>query len=309
MENILVTGAAGFIGSTLVRKLVEKGHKASIVVRKETNLWRLGEAAEKITRFDADLTDLESIKTVVSKINPTGVFHLAASNIQSGVTAADDEVIRTNVLGIVNLLKALEGAEYKFFINTGSFLEYRGEERPLKESDVSEPGELYSITKLAATLYGEAIARRAKKPIITFRIFSPYGPGMQKGRLLEALISKALKNEPIAMTNKDVTRDFVFVEDIADLYIEAMDKAMENKGEVFNLGTGVITKLHEVVDLVIELTNSKSMVAWNSLPSVSYDRALWQADMTKTFSHFDWRPKFTFESGVRKTIEWYKKNK
>lgn len=309
MRTILVTGAAGFIGSHLVRTLIASHHKVSIVVRPASDLSRIKDVLPNVRRFVGDLADRKAMEIIVKEANPIGVFHCAVSNMQRGVAAPDEEVIRNNMLGIVNLLTALGQTDYRFFVNTGSFLEYSVGSRTQKESDRCEPMELYSITKLAATLYGQMVAWRDKKPIVTLRLFSPYGTAMQKGRLLETVISHALSNEDIPMTEPHITRDLIFVEDIVDLYLEAMERAREMRGEVFNMGTGTSTTLQELVRLVIRLTGSTGKAKWNALPRVSYDSDTWQADMEKTFSRFAWRPKHTLQSGIQETIAWIRANK
>lgn len=304
MQTILVTGGAGFIGSHLVRKLVASRHAVSVLVRPGTDLSRIKDVLPSVRRFVGDLTDRKAMEAIVNKADPIGVFHCAVSNMQRGIAAPDEEVIRNNMLGTVNLVAALQQTDYHFFVNTGSFLEYSMGSRIQKESDRCEPMELYSVTKLAATLYGQMVARRDKKPIITFRLFSPYGPAMQKGRLLEAVISRALCNQNIPMTEPHIARDFIFVEDIVDLYLEAMERAGEMRGEVFNAGTGDPTTLQELARLVVRMTDSTSEVKWNALPRVSYDSDTWRADMEKTFSRFTWRPKHSLETGLQKTAAW-----
>ncbi len=309
MKPILVTGGAGFVGARLTRRLVERGHSVALLTRARTDLSRIKDLLSRLKLVTGDLTDRASLDTIVREVRPRGVFHLAVSNMQSGVAEPDEQVMRANILGTVNLISAMAAVPYAFFINTGSFLEYRLGPDPVKESDRCEPMEFYSITKLAATLYGQMVARRDQKPIVTFRVFSPYGPAMQRGRLMEAVISKALRNEDIAMTDPQVSRDFIFADDIADLCVEAMDKASKVRGEVFNAGTGVTTTLKDFIALVLQMTGSKSVVRWNALKSVSYDRATWQADMTKTFSHFTWRPKHSLKSGLAETIAWMKEHR
>ena len=88
-----------------------------------------------------------------------------------------------------------------------------------------------------------------------------------------------------------------------------MQKAKDNSGEIFNLGSGKAVSIKELVDHVLKVTNSKSSVAWGTKDSVAYDSDLWQADMSKTHSRFSWRPKVTFEQGIEKTINWIKENK
>ena len=306
-KTILITGGAGFIGSHLVKRLVDEEHKVHLLIKKSTDIWRIKDVLKKVELHYENLLDKKSLLEVVKKINPNGVFHLAASNIASGVTASDEEVLRVNILGFKNLVDSLQEIDYEFFVNTGSFMEYGPKGGAVKESDLCAPTELYSISKLGATLYGQAIAKKYDKPIVTFRMFTPYGPALQSGRLVYEVVNRALKNETIEVTNREIARDFIFVEDIVSLYIECMDKAKKSKGEVFNAGSGKTVKLDELVEYIINKTNSKSVVKWGERPLLAYDSKLWQADMEKTFGNFTWRPGHTFEQGLNKTIEYYQK--
>lgn len=302
---ILVTGGAGFIGSHLSRRLVRDGYKVHLLIKKSTDTWRLKDILEKVAVHYESLLDKENLFTLIRQIKPNGIFHLAASNIASGVTGSDEDVLRVNVLGFKNLVDSLSDIDYEFLINTGSFMEYGPKDRAVKESDLCAPTELYSISKLSATLYGQAMAKRNNKPIITFRLFTPYGPALQPGRLVYEAINRALKNAEIKVTNRGVARDFIFVADIVNLYIESMKKAKELSGEIFNAGSGNTVSVGELVDYVINKTASKSKIKWGEQPLLAYDAKLWQADMTKTFSRFDWRPKYTFKQGLDRTIEYY----
>lgn len=303
---IFVTGAAGFIGSTLVRRLVERGDAVSILVKQTTDLWRIADILPQLKVCYGDLNDSVALAHMIRETEPTGVFHLAASNIRSGIAAADEEVVRTNFLGTVNLLKALHDIPYHFFVHAGSFLEYGMKSRPVKESDLCEPMEVYSISKLSATLYGQAIGKTHKKPILTLRTFTPYGPKIQKGRLVYEVITKALRGEPIELTSPSITRDFIFVEDLVDFYLECMEHAHRYPGEVFNVGTARATTLQELTSTVLKKTGSASTMKWGALPNVSYDSDRWQADTEKTLAAFSWRPKHTMEDGIEKTILWFK---
>lgn len=307
-ESYLITGAAGFIGSHLTRRLVHNGNDVHVLVRSTSDLFRIADLKDRVKVHTADVTDASAVTSVIEAVRPDGVFHLAASNIRRGVTAGDKDVVNVNILGVRNLLEALKNHVYRFFIQTGSFLEYGVSNRPVRETDRCEPSELYSVTKLAATRYGQAVAKRAGKPIVGFRIFTPYGPAIQPKRLVCEVISHALKNEPIDLTVPDVSRDFIFVEDLVNLLIEASQKANDCKGHVFNAGSGVSTPLKDFLDAVVRETNSLSQLNWNKYPLLAYDSKFWQADMEKTFNYFDWRPQHNVEEGIKKTVEWFKNN-
>ncbi len=303
---VLITGGAGFIGSHLVRRLLNEGHSVAVLVKETTQRRRIENLSERLTFIRDDLSDLDRLKVSFRELNPQGIFHCAASGIKSGVAASEDELVKTNVTGTMHLARALEEIDYKFLVNCGSYLEYGRKERPFQETDRCDPVEAYAITKLAATLHLQAVAERTGKPVITFRIFSPYGPEMEEGRLVYEVVRRALQNEEIVLTRPETARDFIFVDDIVDLCLEAIAKAPVLKGEIFNVGRGRAVTLKELVNLVLEMTSSKSVVRWGQAKDVTYDRGCQEADMGKTLSVFSWRPTRGLEAGIGKMIEWIK---
>lgn len=304
--TIVVTGGAGFVGSHLVERLRREGATVAVVARQHSDLGRIHALRSEVALHRCDLADRRAVARLVDTIRPVGVFHLAASNIVSGVTAADEDVVAANVMGTANLLAALSRHEYQFFVGAGSFLEYGGKTRALAESDVCEPGELYSITKLAGTLLTRAAGRQGK-PTVVFRIFTPYGPRIQPGRLVHELIARALRGEAIRLTQPGVTRDFIFVDDVVDLLMFGMRRAADVRGEIFNAGTGQAVTLGTLVAAVLKITGSRSRIEWNAFRTVAYDDARWQADMTKTFSTFPWRPRHDLASGLAATVAWVRR--
>ncbi len=300
-----VTGGHGFIGSHLVQKLVDQKHDVTILTRDTADLWRVKDLLPRIQQISGDLRSKEDMQRCISSVQPDAVFHLAVSNMQSGVRASNEEVIDSNLLGTANLLEAVQQESSATFIQTGSFLEYGKKDTPMKETDLCNPGELYSITKLASTLLAQSLGSD-KKPTLTFRVFTPYGPGMQKGRLVEQVITRALRGEDILLTEPSITRDCIYAPDLAELLIAGMEKASLYPGQVFNAGSGKAMTLETLVQTVLTLTGSTSEVRWHALPTVAYDTTLCQADMEKTLSAFPWRPAHDLNAGLQATIDWYR---
>ena len=304
-KTILVTGGAGFIGSHLVRRLLGDGYSVAVLTRETTDMRRLEDVLQRLTVIRDDMSNMPRLKTKLADLKPYGVFHCAASNIKSGVAASEDELIAANVAGTAHLVNTLAGVDYKFFVNSGSYLEYGTKSEPFKESDRCEPLEIYALTKLAATLYCQSVARSAGKPIVTFRIFSPYGPEMEEGRLVYEVVRRARENREIKLTNPETNRDFIHIDDIVDLYVEAMSKADALKGEIFNLGGGKAVTLKDFVGRALRLTGSKSPVRWGGAKVAPYDRGCQEADMKKTLSAFKWRPRRDIDVGIKSMDEWF----
>lgn len=301
-RDVLITGATGFIGLHTARALLKHGDKVHILVRPSSDLSALGEYAKTIVVHAVDITDREAVMTTIKDIAPAHMFHLATSTIMSGKTANAKTLLATNVEGTINLMDAAAHAGVSSFINMGSFLEYGPKSRPVAEDERCNPIELYAVTKLAATLYGQGLALRTGFPCITFRLFTPYGPGIQKGRLVRTLIEKVHAGEEVPLVKRTIARDFVYVEDIPALLIEAATHASAHAGEIFNLGSGTHTTMQKLVRQVEDAVGAKARVQWGAFPLLSYDSELWEADMKKTFSTFIWRPSTSLEEGLQRVV-------
>jgi len=306
--NILVTGATGFVGSNLVRRLISKGHYIHILTRKLSNTWRLFDCFSDLYNHTIDLVNKEELKGLINKIQPDVIFHLATSGIYGGIRRPDREVIETNFLGTVNLINACNDIDYECFVNTGSSSEYGPKKESMKETDLCEPINLYGISKCAATLYGQCIAQSKDKPIIGLRLFSPFGPFDDKSRLMTYAITNALQNKTLLLGNPNSVRDYIYIEDVLDIYIQSMKIAPRLKGEVFNVGSGSQQTVSYIVNKIIEITDSKSEIKWNSFSGRAHDTEKWEADIEKVSRCFNWHPKYHLDDGIRQTISWFKNN-
>ncbi|CAD6491941.1 MAG: GDP-L-fucose synthase [Candidatus Argoarchaeum ethanivorans] len=306
--RILVTGATGFVGSNLVRRLSSNGHDIHILTRRSSNKWRLMDCFLDLHNHTIDLLNQKELKGLMTEIEPDVIFHLATSSMYGGVQRPDREVIETNLLGAVNLINACNDIDYKCFVNTGSSSEYGPKKEPMKETDICEPINFYGISKCAATLYGQSIAQTKDKPIIGLRLFSPFGPFDDKSRLITYAITNALQNKPLLLGDPAAVRDYIYIEDVLDVYLQSMEIASGLKGEVFNVGSGSQITVTYIVNRIIEITDSQSEIKWNSFSGRAYDTEKWEADIEKVNRSFNWRPKCHIDDGIRQTISWFENN-
>ncbi len=301
-RSVLVTGASGFVGSHLVRRLVRDGFRVHVICRPQSNFWRLTDMLPEIDRHVAALEDPVTLRRVVNVVRPHGIFHLASATVVAGSAAAAAELVTVNLLGTVNLLDACEDVDYRAFVSTGDSFEYSAGSAPLSESDACRPNTLHGITKLAATLHAQAMAAAHARPIVALRLFSTYGPGDHPKRLVPRVIAGALSDTKLTLSRPDIARDWVYVEDLVELYLEAAARASEKAGGVFNAGSGESTNLGEIVQVILRLTGSSAEAGWGLFAAPEHDRYPWIADMRRTFDAFSWRPSTTLEAGLRATI-------
>ncbi len=307
-KRILITGAAGFIGSHLARRALVENYELHAFIKSSTNTWRITDLLPKIKVHNIDLKDAAGLRTVLKEVSPAIIIHCAVANVYSGISASERELFETNFWGTINLIQAAQDINYQCFINTGTSSEYGFKDKPIKESDLCEPNIQHGIFKLGATLYSQLIACSFNKPIVTLRLFSPYGPYDDKRRFTTLAILNAIQNKDLKLSKPTFARDYIYIDDVVDLYFECIEKAQQYSGQIFNVGMGRQSTLKDIVETINKLTGTKTNISWNAFKAFSYDTDFWQADMTKTFNHFSWRPRYNLESGLKKFIEWMRQN-
>lgn len=298
----LVTGASGFVGSHLTRRLVREGMEVHILRRETSDFWRMHDVLPHVTAHVADLREPGSIRAAVAAARPDYVFHLGAATVVAGATDAAADLVATNLLGTVYLMEACEAVGFRGMVTTGDSFEYTPSPERLSESDPCHPTSLHGITKLAATLHAQAIARGRHRPIVTLRLFSTYGPGDHPRRLVPRAIASALAGTDLPLSRPDVTRDWVYIDDLIDLYLEAAVSAERHAGRVFNAGSGEYGRIDQVVEAVLRLTGSRAQPRWGTFQAPPHDDFPWVADPTSTFSSFAWRPTVSLEEGLARTV-------
>jgi len=307
-RRALITGATGFVGSHLARRLARDGYEVHLVTRATSNTWRIADVLSRVIIHTVDLLERERLAVTIRTIRPDVVFHLANAGVYGGKHLPERELIASNFVGTHNLLNACETVEYTCFVNTGSSAEYGPKENPMLESDMCDPVTMYGLTKLASTLCGRFVGRVKNKPVITLRIFSPYGPYDDPLRLMSYAITHAIKNMDLELADPDAVRDYIYIGDVVEAYMNCIDRAARHPGEIINIGSGSQTAVSTVLEQIIALTDSTSAIRWNAVAPRSFDAPRWEADVRKAGALLDWRPRFSLEEGLRESIAWFRKN-
>lgn len=301
-KRFLVTGAAGFVGSVLVRRLVAEGHDVHVLLKPSSNVWRIRELLPSLQVHHVDLSDEAALKALAVKVKPEVIYHLAAHGAYP-FQSDPDGIIATNFLGTWNLAKATAAIDYEVFVNTGSSSEYGFKDFAMRETDLLEPNSYYSVAKCAQTLLCQHFAHVEKRPITTFRLFSAYGPYEEPTRLVPTVISRSLRGESLKLVSPDIARDFVYVEDVVEAYL-SIEKLSKLSGEIVNIGTGVQHTVKDVVDSVLKHTGSKVACEWGGMAQRVWDARTWVADATKSMRLLGWRPRVTLDDGLARTVSW-----
>lgn len=301
-KRVLVTGASGFVGANLARRLIAEGHEVRLLLRPNHNPWRLA-GLDPALFVMADLGDAGAVLQAVTSTRPEWIFHLAAHGAYASQRGWS-EMLETNVTGTVNLVHAGLEAGVDSFVNTGSSSEYGFKDHAPPEDDVVEPNSDYAVTKATATLYCAFMARAHGARIRTLRLYSVYGPWEEPTRLVPTLIVQGLRGRLPPLADPTVARDFVHVDDVCDAYLATAADAGAPNDAVFNVGTGVQTDLASVVALARRLLGVTKEPAWGSMANRSWDTACWVADSARIRHDLGWTPRHSLESGLEATIAW-----
>jgi nucleoside-diphosphate-sugar epimerase len=299
---VLVTGGAGFIGAAAIERLLEGGIEVHALLRPDADTWRLREVLGRVRRHDVDVVDADGVASAIRAARPAAVVHLATHGAYESQGDAR-RILATNVLGTFNLLESSLSAGVKVFVNAGSSSEYGGRREPMREADRLQPNSVYAVAKAAQTHLAALMAAQGPTAVVTFRLFSAYGPWEEPTRLLPTIIRRARAGLPLEMASPETARDFVYIDDVLRALLD-FAPLRASSGEVFNLGSGVQSTLRDVVAAVQDVVGRRSPVQWGAMPSRGWDTDRWQADIGKVRQALGWSPRYSLPEGVARMAEW-----
>ncbi|WP_217570751.1 NAD(P)-dependent oxidoreductase [Mesorhizobium sp. GbtcB19] len=308
MQRVVVTGGSGFVGAGLVRRLLSMDWQVDLLLRPAFTTWRVPAGQKRLSTHLVDLTDASSVGTLLQRLRPRYVFHLAAHGAYSWQTDSA-RIASTNLEATRTLALASLEAGIEAFVHTGSSLEYGRKRHAPFEDAPAEPEGAYAISKAAATAFCRDLARQSGVRIPTLRLYSVYGPWEEPRRLVPSLLLHALAGQWPPLANPDTARDFVWLEDVIDALIIAATRPLTDPGAIFNIGTGRQTTLRKIVDLVRGMTGCKAEPHWQSMPDRNWDTDVWQAETRRAAAELGWSAQTTLRTGMRKTMEWLREDR
>lgn len=301
-RRVLLTGATGFVGVNVARRMAERGHEVHVLVRPSHRSWRLSALGDVVSVHLADVLDSHRLDAVLADVRPEWVVHLAAYGAYE--TQADVErCVRTNIEGSVRLIDAAARAGVERFVNTGSSSEYGIKDHAPDELEPAEPNSLYAVTKAAATAYARFAGRAGRLHTSTLRLYSVYGPYEEPTRLIPAMIVHGLQRGYPPLVAPETARDFVYVDDVASAY-EAALAADVPAGGVYNVGTGTQTTLRAVAEVSRAHFDIAAEPVWGTMAPRTWDTTTWVANTARTRAELGWTASTTFEDGFRRSAAW-----
>jgi nucleoside-diphosphate-sugar epimerase len=308
-ERVLVTGASGFIGSHLTRRLIADGAEVHALTSTVSSVYptRLLEVRDRITLHEGSLADRGALNIVAAEVKPSYVFHLGAYTHVGKSWQRVDECIQVNIQGTVNLLMALEPVGFTRFVNTGTSEIYGDVPVPYREDAGVHPISPYAVSKHSAEEYCRLFTDARSWPVVRVRPFNAYGPMQSPDRVIPEIITRALQGQPLKMTLATQTREFNFVEDLAAGMVRvAVTPGID--GELFNLGCGREVSMRDLATLILDIMGNPIEAEFGALPERPIEIPRMYADATKAEQRLGWRTATSLEDGLARTIEWYRAN-
>lgn len=305
-KRILVTGGAGFIGSHLTKRLAGLGAQVHVVVKYKSIIdnIRLSPIWGDINIIEADLRNIDSLRQFRGKSFDL-IFHLAAYNHVGDSFLHANEALMSNAVATANLLEF--APEYDRFIYTSTSEVYGYQDSvPFQEDFIPFPISPYSIGKYAGELYARMKRHQTKQAIVCIRPFNTFGPYQSDRAVIPELIIKSLRNIQIETTEGKQTREFNYVDNIIDGFIAAATVANPPE-QIINIGSNREIAICDLVRKIHELCGSKSELRIGALPNRPTE--IWRmcADNNEADKVMGWKPVVSFEEGLQRTIDWYRK--
>ena len=312
--KIFVTGADGFIGSHLVERLNEIG--ASVKALCQYNSFgNIGNLAylkpEDLSNVEIVFGDIRDRSLLASQMKECDhVFHLASLiSIPHSYTAADSYV-QTNICGLLNILEILKNRPFTRLVNTSTSEVYgTAITRPISESHPLQGQSPYSASKIAADHFIEAFHRSFDMPLVTLRPFNTFGPRQSTRAVIPTIIKQLIDPNTNVLKMGDLTpvRDFNYVENTVEAFIQLMFKDSIKYGEVYNAGSGKTITIEDTIKTIEKNLGIKKQVITDKRKSRPPKSEVFEliADYSKFHEATGWTPKITFEQGILKTIEWF----
>lgn len=311
-KNVFVTGGTGFLGSYLVKKLVNYGANVTILVRDyipQSNIY-IGEEYKKVNVVHGMLEDYLLIERALGEYEIDTVFHLAAQAIVGVANKNPLGTFKSNIEGTWNILEAARKSPLiKQVIVASSDKAYGDQEKlPYDENMPLQGKHPYDVSKSCTDLIAQTYYETYKLPVCITRCGNLYGGGdLNFNRIIPQSIKSILNKEaPVIRSDGSFIRDYFYIEDAVDAYINLAEKVVDLNlgGQAFNFSNEIQLTVLELVNKILKIMGSEIKPIILNQGSNEIIHQYLSAKKARTV--LGWSPNYTIDEGLSKTIEWYK---
>ena len=297
-QRVLITGAAGFIGSHLARLLIREGHEVFAILRPQADRWRLTGLEQDLVVIDGDLRALPELRDRLRAARPDVCLHLAWHG-WSGTADAEENL---SSLGVsLDLLRMMPDLSCRRFVNVGTCFEYAASDS-MTETTPLNPRELYGTCKKSLFEVAQQFSALTGVSVVTPRVFYSYGPFEDVRRLLPSVTLPLLRGEAAEVTPGAQVRDYLHVEDVASA-IWAI-AASDLTGAV-NVASGEAVTITDIATRVGLLLGRPDLIRVGAMPYRPGESMRIVGDATRLRERLGWSPRFNLDSGLAETVRWW----
>jgi dolichol-phosphate mannosyltransferase len=301
---ILILGASGFIGANLFKSILQHRNDCYGVVFTSLNSWRLeGIPAKNIKK--CDLTDNASVKDLINNVNPKTIFNLSAYGAYSRQKDTI-KIYNTNFIATCNILECLKEKDFTAYIHAGTSSEYGLNCDSPKENALLEPNSDYAVSKVACSYLINYYGKQLNLPVINLRLYSVYGPWEEPDRLIPKLVVNGIEKKYPPLVSPDISRDFVYIDDVSRSFISAGINADRYKGESFNIASGNKITIKELANYLKNHFNIPFEPVFANMDNRKWDLENWVGDADYAKKCLNWQAHTSIEEGLYKTEQWLK---
>jgi nucleoside-diphosphate-sugar epimerase len=305
--SILVIGASGLVGSSLVPAFLSQGWQVTATLRDLGARARLGDALDGASVVIVpNATSSGDIRSAIESAQPQVVVHCVSVNRTAGVDAAR-AYVESNVTAVAVALDACVRSGVPRAVVFGSGSEYRPEARSLSERDAIGPRTTYDATKVAASVMVQHFREAGGIEVVMARPFSLYGPRERLSRFVPYVVTSALAGRSIEMSSGTQRRDYLYVDDLADAIVR-LAQAPAPWPEVVNFSGPAEHSLFDIAVAAVKIVGTNVQILRNSRPGNPGDRPVFLGDWSLARDLLGWEPTHDLRGGLAKTVEWYRAN-
>jgi UDP-glucose 4-epimerase len=293
-QVVLVTGAAGFIGSHLCRRLEMCGADLYAVAR---NL-RDPEQMSRIHWLEGDLSQITIVRDLLATVRPALIVHLASHVSGARSLEVVLPTFHDNLLTTINLLTVAAEIRCRRLVLAGSL------EEPAPAALEVVPSSPYAAAKWASSAYARMFHTLFASPVVIARLFMVYGPGQRDLRkLIPYVTTSLLKHQPLILTSGTRLVDWIYIDDAIDGLIAAIETP-DIAGRTLDFGSGQLVSVRSVVEQLVELLDPTAAPQFGSVTERPFEQ-IRVADVSQTRQAVGWTPRINLLDGLKKTVTWY----
>jgi nucleoside-diphosphate-sugar epimerase len=303
---IVIFGAGGFIGLNLLKQLLKYRSDVIGVSQDHLNNWRfLANRIPSENVQSADLLQATAIRSMMQELKPRTIFNLAAYGAYSKQKEYD-KIYQTNFVATIDLIEIAKELGFDAFIQAGSSSEYGCNSAGPSEDTPLLPNSHYAVSKAALFPAIKYYARHENLPIAQLRLYSVFGPWEEPDRLIPVILSHARKQKYPPLVHPEISRDFIYINDVVEAFIKAATNINTIQGHAFNVGTGIKTTIGELTSLIAEIYSLEKKANFGTMPNRKWDLTDWFANPEKSKKMLQWSSTTSLREGLIKTGKWQK---